>query len=151
MDWTGPQLSNVAHRLVGVLQIEVVALVTMPQVQLSTSPVVAVLDDDVGLPEVGHAGQDRVPDDLPVLLDDDPLVAFQAIEVQVKLLDEVAGQVVPQERRVVVELADLEHLGPALAARPPELVALLVGRLIPAALDVLEDLHPDVVRIDVPL
>ena len=115
MDRASPELVDVPERLLAVVQVELLAVEAVAQVQLAGAVVVAVLDHDVGLAEVGHAVDDRVADLPPVLLDDHPLVALAAVEVQVELVDQVLGQVVAQERDVVLQLADLEDLLAALA------------------------------------
>src|SRR4029453_1691516 len=96
------------------------ALVDVAQVELARLAVVAVLDLDVGDPEVGHRPDDHVADLLPVLLHDRQLaVLLDLVDVQVQLLDQLGRQVVAQERHVALQLPHLEHLGPAPPGPPP--------------------------------
>src|SRR5262249_26739142 len=93
----------------------------------------------------------------PVLLDDDPLVAFLAVDVHVEVFDQATGEVVADEGDVVLRLTDLEDLLAALALVGPHLAmvplcilaALIICEIaVPATLDVLQDLEADVVRVD---
>src|SRR4051812_39825519 len=99
------------ERHLGITLIKLLTLELVPYVQLSIAFVIAILNHEVWAAKIRHAGNDRVAYDLPILLHDDPAVAFLTVEVEIKIVDELLGEIVPQERDVAFHLADLKHLG----------------------------------------
>src|SRR5581483_8854035 len=148
---SAPDLVDVTQDPLGVADVDLASLVDVAQVQLARLPVVPVLHLDVRHAKVRHAADDYLADLLRVLLDDDRLVVLHLVDVEIELLDELVGQVVPQERDVALELPHLEDLRAALAPLPAKAFALLVRGVVPASLDILEDLQADVVRVHVVL
>ena len=74
----------------------------MLDVEFAIATIVTILDDQVGIAEVSQAGNDTIAHLFPVLLDNDPFITLFFVEVEIKVFDEVFGQVVTQERNVVV-------------------------------------------------
>src|SRR6266487_4573283 len=89
---TSPEKVDILQRLFRIEQIKLLTLEEMLDVEFAITAIVAVLNDQIGITKVGHAGDDAITHLLPVLLNNDPLVALFLIEVEIKFLDEVLGQ-----------------------------------------------------------
>lgn len=126
-----PELDHVAQGPVRVGGVQIPAVVVVLQEEFPAPLVVAVLDGDVGLAEVGHRLADGVADLLPLLIGDRPLVVLELEDEEVEIFAELLGQVVADEGGVILQFPDLKD---PLAAE--------------ALLDVLEDLETDVVGVD---
>ena len=74
----------------------------MLDVEFAIATIVTVFDDQVGIAEVSQAGNDTIAYLLPILLDNDPFITLFFVEVEIEVFNEVFGQVVTQERNVVV-------------------------------------------------
>jgi len=142
-----PHGVNVLQGLLGVDQIEFLTLEKMLDVEFAIAPVVAILNYQVRITKIGHARDNTIAYLLPVLLDNDPLIPFFAIQVEIKIFNQILSQVVSQERDIVIEFAYLEDLLATFPRLAPQQIPLLLFRIIPAALDIFEDLEADVVRI----
>src|SRR6266702_4134865 len=107
MNGATPQLVHILKRLLGVDQIEFLTLEEMLDIQLTIPTIVAVVNNQVWITEIGQAGYNPITHLFPIFLHDNPFISFFSIEVEVKFLYEVFGQVITQERDIVIELAYL--------------------------------------------
>src|SRR6266702_283703 len=135
-----PQHVDMLQGLLSINHVEFIAFVQVLDIEFAIAPVVAVVYNEVGAAEVGHAGNDAIAHLLPVFLDDYPFIALFLIQIEVEIFNQVFGKVVAQERDIVLHFAYLENLLQSL---------FLFGRVVPALLDILEDLEAYVVRIEV--
>src|SRR5918911_3041905 len=152
VDGTPPQAVDVFERLARVALIKLGAFVSVAEVKLAVAVVVAVGDLYVGKAEVGHVRHKLVAHALPALLLDRPLLFFdQLVDEEVQFLAQLLGQVVAQERDIIIKLAHLEDFFEPGARTPPKLFALFHGRIVPATLYVLENFVTKIVGIQLPL
>ena len=157
---TGPEAVEVTQRVLGVVELQVDAEVLVLQVQLAAVAVVAVLDPDDRLAEVGQVEQQPLLDLLELAALDLVRVVLVVVLEAEELVPaaEVRRQERVDERQVVVDPADLEDLLPAqaelLVPLPPRLVVvafvvfLAELPLVPALLDVAEQLDAELVRVE---
>src|SRR5581483_6666750 len=110
-----PELIDVAKGLFGVVDVDLLLFVHVPEIQLAVAPVIAVFDDDVWVAKVRHAGDDHVANTSVVFLDYLELIAFQLVDVEVQVVDQILGEVIPDEGDVALHLPHLEDLRASLA------------------------------------
>src|SRR5438552_16336598 len=91
---------------------------------------------------------DAITHFLPVFLDNHPLVALFFVQVEVKVFDEILGEVVTRERDIVIKFAHLEDLMATHARFAAQAFLFLRGRTIPTTFDILEYLETKVVGIE---
>ena len=130
------------------------------QVQLAAVAVVGVHDVDDGLAQVGEGEEQALLHLAPVAAHDDVAARARvvAVDVELEALAELLGHEGVDEGDVVVDLPHLEDLLPAQAelavpaALGLEVVALVVVlaelALVPAVLDLAEELDADLVGVD---
>ena len=149
-----------AQRVLGVVELQVDSEVVVVEVKLAAVPVVAVLDPDDRLAEVGQAEEQAFLDLLELAALDLVSLVLIVVLVAEELVAaaEVGRQEGIDERHVVVDPPDLEDL---LAAQAELLVPaggavvvvalVLLGAelpLVPALLDVAEQLDAELVGIE---
>ena len=88
--------------LLGIVQVEFLALKHVLDVEFAVATIISVIDNEVRIAKVGHTCNDAIAHFLPVLFGDDPFIAVFLEEIEVKVLDEVFGQIVSQERYIVI-------------------------------------------------
>src|SRR5690606_25793069 len=157
-----PHAFEVAQRVPRVVELEALALVAMPEQELAAVQVVRIDHVDERLPEVGQLPQQRVLDLLELArLDlEPPRPAILLEREKLLIATEVEREELVDERDVVVEATHLEDLLPpevqllVPVATLLEVVAALPLRTeltdVPAALDVAEQLHAELVRVQLP-
>src|SRR5438876_2268861 len=155
-----PHRLQIDQRVLGVVDAQVDAVVTMREEQLAAVLEVAVDHLDDRLAEVGELLEQLLLHLLELAVEDLPAVRLfvEPVDEQLLLRGEVGGEELVDERDVVVVLADLEDLLAAQAellvpgSAGAEIVALVVflaeASLVPAVLDVPPGLDPELVRID---
>src|SRR5437764_11267295 len=97
-----PQLIYILKRLLGVEQIEFLTLEEMLDIQLTIPTIVAVVNNQVWITEIGRAGYNPISYFLPIFLHDNPFITFFSIKVEIKFLHKVFCQVITQERDIVI-------------------------------------------------
>src|SRR5450759_2213655 len=132
----------------GIVQIEFLALKHVFDIKLAVAMVISVIDNQVGIAEVGHTGNDTIAHFFPVLLGDYPFVTVFLEEVEIKVLDEIFGQIVTQESDIVVKFAYFEYLLVAHSWLTPEIFLLLFRWIIPASLNIFEHFEAKVIGIE---
>src|SRR5438477_2861381 len=155
-----PYRLQVDERVLGVVDAQVDAVVTVGEEQLAAVLEVAVHHLDDGLPEVGELLEELALHLLELAVEDLPAVALLVEPVDEELLlgGEVGGEELVDEGDVVVVLAHLEDLLPAepqlLVPGAPgaEVVALVIlfteSPFVPAVLDVAPQFDAELVGID---
>src|SRR3569832_785993 len=159
-DRASPHLRGVAQRIPRLASIEIGALVDVAEQQLAAVREVAVLDDDHRLAAVGQHLQQLILHLLELAAHDLPVARalLEAERIELLVDTELEREELVEERDVVVELADLEQL---LAAEPGAALPVLLEihrvalvplftelALVPAVLDVAEQLDAELVRIE---
>ncbi|MNW53918.1 hypothetical protein D3C74_314990 [compost metagenome] len=114
-----------------IFQIQLDAFVAVDDQQLAVALVVRILNDQVRRAAVDPGQHQLVTHIFPGLVGDFPLRAFLLEDVEIQVIDQLLRQIAADKRDVRVQLSYLEHFV-----------------TVPAALDVLEDLQPQVVRVE---
>src|SRR5256885_14169075 len=155
-----PHRLQVDERVLGVVEAQVDAVVTVGKEQLAAVLEVAVHHLDDGLAEVGELLEELALPLLELAVEDLPAVSLlvEAVDEELLLGGEVGGEELVDEGDVVVVLADLEDLLPSEAqllvpgAAGAEVVALVVflaeSSFVPAVLDVAPQLDAELVGGD---
>src|SRR2546429_9892789 len=102
MHRAAPQLVHILKRLLGIDQIKFLTLEEMLDIQLAIPTIVAVVNNQVWITEIGQAGYNPITYLFPIFLYDNPFIPFFSIEVEVKFFNKVFGQVITQERDIVI-------------------------------------------------
>src|SRR5580765_3938476 len=105
MDWPPPELVDVFEDLSCVFHIQLYPLESVAKVELAVAIVVPIDNLDIWEPEVGQIGNHLISDPLPAFFADGPfLVIHKLVDEEIEILAELFGQVVPQQRNVVLDL-----------------------------------------------
>src|SRR5271165_5502411 len=112
MHRTGPKAVEMTECVLRVVQLQIDAEVLMKQIELSAVAVIAVLDPDDRLTEVGQVEQQPLLDLLELAALDLVGVVLIVVLVTEELMTtaEVNGQEGIDERHIVVDTANLEDL-----------------------------------------
>src|SRR5947209_3655995 len=98
--------------------------------------------------KVSHISNNGIAHLLPVVLNNNPFVALFLVEIKVQVFDEIFGQIVTQERDIILDLTYFEELLAPHTRLASKFLLLFLRRIIPAFLDIFEDLIPDIIRIE---
>src|SRR5256714_780187 len=155
-----PHRLQVDERVLGIVDAQVDAVVTVGEEQLPAVLEIPVHDFDDGLAEVGELLEELALHLLELAVEDLPAVPLlvEAVDEELLLGGEVGGEELVDEGDVVVVLADLEDLLPSeaqlLVPRAPgaEVVAIVIlfteSPFVPAVLDVAPQFDAELVGID---
>src|SRR6266850_494852 len=156
-----PEFVDVFERLDRRFDLDVQPVVLVGHVKLAAVAIVAIDDVDVGLAHVGELIEKSLFDALWVAGDDAELagVRVAAVLIEAVFFDEFLGHELVDEIDVVVDAADLEDFGAALAEAfvPAFFLAEVVGffvflaefALVPAVFDVAKHFQADFVGVEV--
>src|SRR5205814_961780 len=97
-----PLLIDMLKRFLGVNQVEFLTFEEMLDIQFTIPTIVAVVNNQVWITEVGQAGYNPISYFLPIFLHDNPFIPLFSIKVEVKFLHKVFCQVITQERDIVI-------------------------------------------------
>src|SRR5262245_27875322 len=146
-----PEATHVREGALGVLELEVAAVVRVREEQRAVAPVIGVLDPDDRHGTHAHALQQQLLDRPPAFLvrhvADHEVVAARFDADEVEVAHEPLAEPTQDERHVAVDLAGLEQQVAGGLARRNSLT--LLGRgIVAAALDVLPHAQAEVVGIE---
>src|SRR5436853_5539798 len=124
----------------------------MLQVKLVVSIIIAVRYFYIGEPEIGHVSDKMVPHALPFLFGNGPLFfVHKLINKEIQFIAQFFGEIVSEERCVIIEFANFEHLFAAGSAGQFQFFPILLAWIVPALFDVLKYLVAEIIRIQLSL
>src|SRR5438046_4181134 len=97
-----PQLIDMLKRFLCIDKVKFLTFEEMLDIQLTIPTIVAVVNNQVWITEIGQAGYNPITYLFPIFLYDNPFIPFFSIEVEVKFFNKVFGHVITQERDFVI-------------------------------------------------
>ncbi len=112
VDRTGPDRVDIAHRVTGIVSLQINTLVAMAEVELTAVVIVAILDIDEGLTKVGEAEEELLFDLAKLTGGNLVAIAVTVVAKGEELIAQhkLGGQELIDEGDVIVEPAYLEDL-----------------------------------------
>src|SRR5437764_12929719 len=97
-----PQLIDMLKRFLCIYKVKFLTFEEMLDIQLTIPTIVAVVNNQVWITEIGQAGYNPISYFLPIFLHDNPFITFFSIKVDIKFLHKVFCQVITQETDIVI-------------------------------------------------